>query len=234
MVYKWANYLQRAIFPPHCRLCLAPCTGHLPLCAACKDELPWLGSTCRRCALPLDPGAGQGTCPTCLANPPVLDGCRALFSYQPPLDQWVHALKFGRDLAVARLLGQLLAERLAPPKAGVRVLAVPLHPQRLRERGYNQAMEIVRELLGSGWPPGRCGCYRKRYTHAQSALPAHDRHGNLRGAFGVRRPLRGEDILLVDDVMTTGATLNELACALKAAGAGRIHAHVIARALKAD
>ena len=231
IVYKWLHYAQRAIFPPQCRLCLAPCASQLSLCEDCRDELPWLTTTCNRCALPFAGADGKDTCPACLAHPPILDSCYALFSYQPPLDQWIHALKFGRDLAVARLLGQLLVERLPPPNAHTHVLAVPLHPRRLRQRGYNQAAEIARPLLHRGWPSSDCSCYRKRHTQAQSALPARDRRGNLHGAFAVRRQLQGENILLIDDVMTTGATLNEVAGVLKDAGAGRVDARVIARAL---
>jgi ComF family protein len=174
----------------------------------------------------------QNTCPACLAQPPPLDSCRALFSYQPPIDNWIHALKFGRDLAVAHLLGQMLVEHLPSPEAGTRVLAVPLHARRLRERGYNQATEIARPLIQRGWLPDRCGCYRLRHTPAQSALSASDRHCNLHGAFAVRKRLQGEDILLIDDVMTTGTTLNEVATVLKEAGAGRVDARVITRALR--
>jgi len=231
-VYNWLNYARRVLFPPVCRLCLAPCTGTLPLCPPCRDELPWLGVTCNRCALPLPLDYDQHTCPACLSHPPSLDSCRALFSYQPPLDDWIHALKFGRDLAVAHLLGQLLVEHLPSPEAGTRVLAVPLHPRRLRQRGYNQATQIARPLIQRGWLPDGCGCYRARHTPAQSALPATDRRGNLRGAFGVRKQLEGENILLIDDVMTTGTTLNEVATVLKDAGAGRVDARVIARALR--
>lgn len=233
MVYKWLDFARLTVFSPHCRLCLAPGAGQLSLCSDCRDELPWLPVSCRLCALPLAPEAGHGLCPACLADPPLLDSCGALFSYQPPIDHWIHALKFGRDLAVARLLGLLLAERLSPLQDDrMRVLAVPLHPRRLRQRGYNQATEIARTLIRQGWPSSRCGCYRKRHTEAQSGLPARHRRNNLRGVFAVRNRLQGEHVLLVDDVMTTGSTLNELARTLKAAGAARVDARVIARTLK--
>jgi ComF family protein len=165
-------------------------------------------------------------------QPPLLDCCNALFAYLPPVDNWIHALKFGHDLSLARLMGLLLAERMPPPSGSARILAVPLHPRRLRQRGFNQAAEIARPLLRRGWQPGRYGCHRVRHTGAQSALTACDRQGNLRHAFGVRKRLQGDHILLIDDVMTTGATLNELAGTLKAAGADRVDAWVIARTLK--
>lgn len=233
MVYTWIDYIQQFLFPSHCRLCLGPATGRLSLCVGCRDELPWLTGTCNRCALPMAADAGHETCPACRSSPPQLDSCRALFAYLPPVDRWIHALKFDRDLALARLLGLLLAEQLAQPVGTERILAVPLHPRRLRQRGFNQATEIIRPLLRRGWQPSRCGCYRKRHTEAQSALHASQRRGNLRNAFAIHKPLRGDHILLIDDVMTTGSTLNELARTLKAAGAERVDAWVIARALKA-
>ncbi len=233
MVYKCIDYIQRVLFPSRCRLCLAPGEENTALCAACREDLPWLSHACARCAQLLPPQATHGVCPVCATRPPPLDRCRALFSYQPPIDRWIHALKFGHDLALARLFGQLLLERTPKATDGAsHLLAVPLHPRRLRQRGFNQAFEICRPLLRSGWPASRCGCYRRRHTAAQSGLPAGQRHGNLCGAFALRDKLEGERIVLIDDVMTTGATLNELARTLKAAGAARVEAYVIARALK--
>jgi ComF family protein len=234
MVYKWLQKARSVLFPPHCRLCLAAGADDRELCAACLAELPWLGQTCQRCALPLPGDTTPGLCPDCLTSPPVLDACHALFSYQPPVDRWIHALKFGRDLAAARLLGQLLADRLSPADTGkaASLLPVPLHPRRLRERGYNQALEIARPLLGRGWSLSRCTCRRQRHTAAQAGLPARHRLQNLSGAFSADGRLDGQHIVLIDDVMTTGATLNAVAAALKKGGARRVDAWVIARALK--
>jgi ComF family protein len=216
-------------------LCLAPGHAGLELCRYCREDLPWLVHACSRCAQPLG-APGGGVCPTCLNNPPVLDGCFALFSYQPPVDRWIHDLKFGRDLAAGRLLGELLADELPVDKvpADTLVLPVPLHAARLRQRGYNQSLEITRPLRRLGLKPGRCRCRRNRHTPAQSGLPAKNRHRNIRGAFSVRERLDGRRVLLVDDVMTTGATLNELARTLKRAGAARVEACVAARALRSD
>jgi len=233
MVYKCLNKLRSTLFPAYCRLCLAPGDGGLALCAACAADLPWLVHACRRCALPLPAEAPSGLCPTCLTNPPALDACDALFAYRPPIDHWIHALKFNRDLAAARLLGELLAGRINdaadPPMA---LLPVPLHAARLRQRGYNQARELARPLQRMGLPLAKCDCRRRKHTAAQSGLPAKQRRHNIRSAFSVRTSLAGRDIMLLDDVMTTGATLNELAGTLKAAGASRVRAWVIARALK--
>lgn len=234
MVYKWLNKARSVVFPSHCRLCLAVGANDRELCSACLQELPWLTHACQRCALPLAVDTAPGLCPGCLSCPPALDACHALFAYQPPVDRWIHALKFRQDLAAARLLGQLLADRLPLPITGTApsLLPVPLHPRRLRQRGYNQALELARPLLRKGWSHSRCRCQRQRHTEAQVGLPVNHRQTNLRGAFSVNAHLGGQHILLIDDVMTTGATLNELAHALKAAGADRVEAWVIARALK--
>jgi ComF family protein len=208
----------------------------MELCRACREELPRLLHSCQRCGLPLPDGARNVPCAACLRNPPALDGCFALFGYQPPIDQWIHSLKFGRDLAAARLLGELLLAELAAgglPIAGApALLPVPLHSRRLRQRGYNQSLEIARPLIRSGLRLCACRCQRSRHTAAQSSLPARHRHRNIRGAFSIRGRLENPHILLIDDVMTTGATLNELARTLKAGGATRVDACVIARAYK--
>ena len=233
MVYNWLNKLLFRLFPAQCRLCLAPVCGDLGLCPACRADLPWLTHSCLRCALPLPTHTRTRLCSACLLHPPALDRCHALFGYQPPVDQWIHALKFNRDLAAGRLLGQLLA---AQPHtrdgSAASLLPVPLHPRRLRQRGYNQALEITRPLLRLGWRLSDCDCRRTRHTGAQSALAARYRRRNIAGAFTLRAQLDGQRIVLIDDVMTTGATLNELARTLKAAGARQVDAWVIARALK--
>ncbi len=236
VVYNWLNYIHKQLFPHRCCLCLAPGADGLALCAACRDELPWLPRACERCARPLAPTSRQTLCAGCRRHPPVLDHCRALFAYQPPVDRWIQALKFDRDLSLAGLLGQLLASGLGPAsERSPQVLPVPLHPRRLRQRGFNQAGEICRPLYRRGWPRSRCRCRRIRHTEAQSGLSATRRGSNLRGAFSLYGDaVKDRHLLLIDDVMTTGATLNELARTLKAAGAARVEACVIARTLRAD
>ena len=159
-----------------------------------------------------------------------LDRCRALFEYRTPVDRWILDMKFHQDLVAARLFGALLSEALPPCEdGGPSILPVPLHRKRLSERGYNQALEIARPLRKQGYPLELDCCYRERYTAAQSGLPATNRRANLRGAFAADWALHGRSFILVDDVITTGATLNELARTLKRAGAERVEALVIAR-----
>ena len=151
----------------------------------------------------------------------------------PPVDGWIQSLKFAQDLATARLLGELLASNMAPDSRTepAVVLPVPLHRKRLAERGYNQALEIARSLRRQGYRLYPSQCRRHRATSAQSDLPASARKGNVRNAFSTSGSLEGRRVLLIDDVMTTGATLNELAGTLKNAGAERVEARLIARAV---
>lgn len=234
MVYNWSNWLRARLFPPRCRLCLAAGQPGLDLCAACRDELPWLDNTCRTCALPL-PADSSGICARCLQTPTDLDACHALFAYRSPVDSWIQALKFNRDLSLAALLGTLLTQHraIATPAEGQRpqVMAVPLHSKRLRQRGYNQAYELARPLFANGYKPASGRCRRQRHTAAQSTLDRLQRRRNLRGAFEVTGSLQGQRLLLVDDVITTGATLNELASVLKQAGADRVEAIAVARTI---
>jgi len=153
-----------------------------------------------------------------------------------PIDQWIQQLKFRQDLTTARLLGELLAQQVPANNNDrpVNLLPVPLHRSRLRMRGYNQALEIARPLVRKGYPLQPAVCRKHKATTAQSDLPARERRRNVRGVFSVTRPLQGEHFLLVDDVLTTGATLNELARTLKNAGAERVEAWVIARTVNRE
>ncbi len=232
MVYNWINNTRNRLFPPQCRLCLAPGTRGQDLCEGCRAELPWLGSACRTCAIPLG-GEFSNQCAHCLSRPPALDACHALFAYRSPIDDWIHALKFRQDLSIARLLGNMLSEHASIVSRVDRpmILPVPLHPRRLAQRGYNQAKELARPLLKAGYPATRCDCRRLRHTEAQSTLDSKERVRNLRGVFSVPASLENRHLLLIDDVMTTGATLNELATELKRVGASRVEAIVIARTI---
>ena len=159
----------------------------------------------------------------------------APFDYVEPLRQQIQGLKFGGQRRLGRALGELLASVVAADPNTRRcdaIIAVPLHRSRLLERGYNQAIELARPIAAAlDLPLLRSGIERRRATAAQSLLPARDRYANLRGAFRIARDVRNRDLSVVDDVLTTGATLNALAAALKAAGANSVRGWTIARAL---
>ena len=199
------------------------------LCEACDADLPRLSApACPRCALG---SPGEAVCGRCLADPPAYDATYAALAYRFPVDVLIHALKFRGELALAPLLGGLLAECARAGWPADAIVPVPLSAARLRERGYNQAMEIARpvgEVLRV--PVEARLCERTRDTPAQTELVWAERARNVRGAFRCSAPLDGAVIAVVDDVMTTGATLAEIAKALKAAGAARVFNIVAARA----
>jgi ComF family protein len=219
----------QSLLPQSCLLCAARC-GHMLLCAACAEQLPRLpASRCAVCAVPV---AGA-VCGTCLAHPPRYDEVTAVFSYVHPLDALVQAFKYGGNLALAALLGDALgrtAAALAAPRPDL-LIPMPLTPRRLRERGFNQALELARRVSAvTGIPVAAAICRKVVETQPQAALPWRERAKNVRGAYVCDADLQGRKVAVIDDVMTTGATLNELAKNLKLAGAARVSGWMVARA----
>ncbi len=227
---KW-SFIDRVLPAMPCLLCGTLCSG-AGLCGPCRDELVPNGPACRHCALPLP--LDGGLCGRCLKRPFPLDHCLALLRFQPPLSELVHRLKFRQQLAVARLLGGMLAAPLEPlVQRPELIVPIPLHPLRLRERGYNQALELARPLARHlGIALAARLCRRVRATAAQTELDLAQRRRNLRQAFEVCGEVGGRHLVLVDDVMTTGSTLAELARTLRRAGAARVDAWVVARAVR--
>lgn len=211
-----------------CLLCGGPDCEQL-LCPGCQADLaPLPHPGCPVCALPLADGH---FCGACLRHPPHFDASVAAYVYGFPLDQLVQALKYGHRLALA----DLFAERLlaGPRPAGDLLLPLPLAPDRLRQRGFNQALEIARPLARHlGLALETTLCQRRGVTTSQASLPWKDRRKNVRHAFECRGDLGGAHVLVVDDVMTTGATLDEFANTLKRHGAVRVSNWVVARTLK--
>lgn len=197
-------------------------------CAACDAALPYLAAAhCPVCALPTLDGA---TCGRCLKHAPLFNRTVAAFAYAFPLDKLVQALKFGEQLTLANSLAERLALRIkVRPDC---IVAMPLHPARLRERGFNQSLELARRLATKlDVPLLSQACQRVRDTPPQSALKWKERGKNMRRAFTCTTDLSGKHVAVVDDVMTSGASLNELALALRRAGAREVSAWVIARTL---
>ncbi len=219
-----------AVLPQDCLLCRAA-AGDSLLCPACADTLPRLSAECCPvCALPT-PGAQ--TCGACLRHPPHFDATRAVFRYEFPLDRLVQSLKYAHRLASADFLGRELDRLPLPSPAPDLILPVPLAALRLAERGFNQALELARPLARSCAAPLEIRHVRRhRDTSPQASLPWKERAHNIRHAFECDIDLAGKNVLVVDDVMTTGATLDELARTLKAHGAARVENRVLARALK--
>ncbi len=226
--------LVRALYPPVCLVCRAPGHGDLDLCAPCRSELPWFRHGCAACARRLPDGAGP-LCGTCLRRPPAFDPTRALFHYAPPVDRLIAGLKYRGRLAHGRLLGSLWADTLSvPDPLPELILPVPLHPARLRERGFNQALELARPLgQRLGVPVAPALIRRVVPTPSQQGLRGRERRNNVRQAFALSPALAcapPERVALVDDVMTTGSTAGEIARLLRRAGVGRVEVWVLARA----
>lgn len=229
-----SDNIQRWLFPPVCLLCGEPGADRRDLCPPCQATLSYNTFACARCALPLPQETPPGTvCGRCQSTPPAYDQAYSLFHYAPPVDRLIVRLKFSAKLNLTRLLGELLADHVADTVEVLPelIIPVPLHRSRLRERGYNQALEIARPIARRlHIPVDYRSCARLRPTSAQTSLPAKERRGNVKGAFGVVQPISARHIAIVDDVMTTGHTAQELATVLRASGVATIDIWVLARA----
>jgi ComF family protein len=232
MVDKQFAVFLDLLAPSRCHWCRRVCAAS-PACAACAAALPWNEFACRACALPLPSTAITDVCPACLRESPPQDRSWAAFRYATPLPQAIVELKFRGRLAPAHVVGALMAARLAarPCPMPELLIPMPLHAGRLRLRGYNQAVELGRPLarrLSLRFEPA--AARRVRATHEQSRLDAAARRRNVRGAFEMDSArVRGKHIALLDDVITTGATVAELARAAREAGAARIEVWAAAR-----
>jgi ComF family protein len=218
---KWWRRLGQDLLPDICQLCGGP--------ARDDAELPRIDSACSVCAQPLPV---EAVCGHCQHKPPTYDRTLAAFRYAWPVDRLITDLKFRGRLALVSVLGDLMAERFGADDSPrpARLVPVPLHPRRLRERGYNQAVELARPLSRRlGIPLDLDCCRRVRATAAQSQIPAAERARNVRGAFAVEGPV-AEHVAIVDDVMTTAHTVEALAKALRRHGAERVEVWVCARA----
>jgi ComF family protein len=224
-----ANALQRFALPLHCLLCGGPGGDELDLCRDCAAELPRNRTCCARCALPL--AVPAALCGQCQRHPPPWDAAWVPFRYAWPLDRLESRFKFAADLAAGRVLSALWRRELAADRPQL-IVPMPLHPARLRQRGYNQAMELARPLAQVLEVPVRHDALlRTRATKAQTELGAIARRRNVRGAFAAKPGvLWPEHVALLDDVMTTGATLAEAARVLRRAGVRRVDVWALARA----
>lgn len=217
------------LVPRTCLLC-GGTAGARTLCPGCRDSLPWhQAPQCPRCATPAPEGA---VCGACLKHSPAFDRTVAALAYAFPLDRLIPRLKYHGALAVAPLLGECLTEACRTQPRPDRLVAMPLHAGRIRERGFNHATEIAREVAKRlDLPLDSGSCRRIRDTPPQMGLRHDARRRNLRGAFACSADLGGMHIAVIDDVMTTGTSLNELAATLKQAGAREVSCWVAARTL---
>lgn len=233
MLNKCIEFVQSRLAQA-CLLCGGRFQGEV-ICPGCVADLPELPvARCPVCALPTPLGE---VCGACLRHPPAFAATQAVFSYDFPLDALVQHLKYGGELALARffanrLLATLQARRSQASTRPDLIVPMPLHPERLKRRGFNQAAEIARHLgRGLEMDVALDQVFRQRNTPPQVALKLADRQKNLRGAFACRGDFAGRRVALLDDVMTSGASLNALAECVKKAGASEVETWVIARTL---
>ena len=240
-VYNWLNNdLFSLLHTKQCSLCLDPSQNSKAICKPCEEDLPYLGHACRLCAIPLSSDSAT-LCGRCQRKPPPQNVSLSLFLYDAPIDQLITQFKFHQRLGYGRLLGELMATHLhqhyqqQPDKKPQAIIPVPLSQNRLAHRGFNQAERLSQPIAKAlNIPVLQRVCRRNRDTPAQLSLPAKDRHKNLRNAFDINTPLslRGEQIqhiALVDDVMTTGATLESLANTIKQSGVETVTLWTLAR-----
>jgi ComF family protein len=219
-----------AAIPGQCAVCKA--WPAQPVCEACVARFAQPRARCKRCALPV--AHGEAECGRCIQSPPPLDACHAALSYEYPWSSLITQYKFGGQAGWAESFATLMrsAPWVEPALEGAdMVLPMPLSGRRLAERGFNQALVLARALAPQKTEPGLL--LRIRHTTAQTELDLKGRLVNVQGAFAVEplraARLRGRNVVLVDDVMTSGASLFTAAQALRLAGAARVTALVLAR-----
>ncbi len=221
------SYFLDFAFPRYCFTCQRPLARKEVLfCGACRLRLPYLETFCPVCALPL--AEGGELCELCRKGRP-FDQVHVPFRYTGPIAEGIKQLKYHQALWLAKELARLWQEVSAPLETDL-VLPVPLHPARLRQRGFNQSLLVARFLFGRKVQAGLLK--RVRPTRPQVELKPRERFQNVKGAFELSQPWRVKDrrVLLFDDVMTTGATIEECARVLKAAGASKVEVALLARA----
>jgi ComF family protein len=232
LLQKSSQFLLDLVFPPRCVNCQV---ANSWLCEKCQREITFIdGIVCERCGTPT-PVAEAASCPQCRHNPlQFIDGIRsAAYFENNPIRPAIHFLKYRNHKAIAAILGQILAD--ACEKYGVEadvVVPVPLHAARFRERGYNQCELLAREVgILLDLPVNINSLQRIRHTKSQMKLGATERHQNVIDAFACRnQALSGQTILLIDDVCTTGSTLDACARALKQHGVISVWGMTLAKA----
>ncbi|MEI8209244.1 MAG: ComF family protein [Methylococcales bacterium] len=233
MLHNWINIIQDYLLPPTCILCGNPGFNSRDLCEHCYQRLARNRDCCYRCAERFSvPIITPQLCGKCLSSPPAFDETLAPFVYQGEMRHLITTLKYGTQTKNARLLGLLLTDYLKEnAQLPELIIPVPLHKVRYRERGFNQTIEIATTLSKTlNIPLNSSACIRTENTPHQVALNAQQRQINITNAFKIIKPINVQHIAIVDDVMTTGATVNELANELKKTGVSRIDIWACAKA----
>ncbi|MCG8068767.1 MAG: ComF family protein [Candidatus Thiodiazotropha taylori] len=232
MKSNWLETLLKQLYPQSCLLCGAQTDHRSRFCDPCYQSLPFNHHACPRCALPLPADAPAETrCGACLKSELPYASCHTALRYEAPSNHLITQLKFRHQLHLTKPLARLITDRLGelqnPPDL---MLPVPLHQQRMRERGFNQAQELARVVAKHYRIPLEDRLVKRaRNTKAQSDLSERLRRNNLRHAFRVHGSLQGSRVAILDDVITTGSTINELSKTLQRHGAAEITVWAVAR-----
>jgi ComF family protein len=236
------RHITDIVFPPQCISCAAilqPITEKV-FCSACREKIKFLtGSICPICGITFfDSPSASHLCGNCLEKKPYFSYARAVASYETIILNAIHQFKYGRDLSIGVLLASLMADFSFPDlefRDYSLIIPVPLHIKKLRKRGFNQSI-ILADSIGKKWqiPVNFSLLKRCKFTLTQTGLDKRERERNIKGAFEVRdkEKIAGRNIIIIDDVYTTGATLNECAKKLIKAGAQKVAVLTLARVLQ--
>ena len=227
-----------ALFRSSCVLCGDSVARPISLCKPCESDLPLIRHACRQCGIPLNDNGNTtkvSVCGQCVQQPPAVDYTLSLYHYETPLDYMISQMKFQQQLSYAAILGELFKNRIleVTPELDLpnALLPIPLHKKRLIKRGFNQSIEISRAIAKEKQLPVLLKTIkRSKDTLAQTKLSKKDRQKNVKGCFELLSAPIHSHIVIIDDVVTTGATTNELAKTLKDAGVKRVGVWSIARA----
>ena len=207
--------------PTHCLLCQTCQRSSYPVCQACMDDLPRLMSPCRTCAIPLD-GLGIAQCTPCITHPPFIDRVLTAYSFNDALRFILHQFKYQEGLYLTAFIAHLMQQARPIHYPTQCLIPVPMHPNKIRLRGYNQALLLAKKLGRQlNIPVDSASCVKVIDTPHQAGLTARMRAKNLAHAFR-SKTLHLQHVTLIDDLITTGATANELAKTLKHAGIKRV------------
>lgn len=239
IVYQWLKLAQFTLLPGCCIVCHRPSQRHQDLCLSCEQRFLPVILPCRQCGLPLPPGYTADRCGTCLVFPPPYRRLISPFAYSPPVSGLIGRFKYQGRLVCGKELTALLATHLKQVYGNTPMpdflLPMPLHWRRCAARGFNQAAEISRQLSKSlGIPELRRTLQRGRATSHQTGLSAKQRQRNIRGAFQLRKGMvvpPCASIALIDDVVTTGATIGEVSETLRNSGASSVEVWTLARTI---
>ncbi|MEI6437967.1 MAG: double zinc ribbon domain-containing protein [Candidatus Omnitrophota bacterium] len=219
------------IFPLNCAACGAfdPITEQQPLCRACLNLIPYTRPPfCLGCGRGLRTYSEQGLCPDCVLQPPDFDGAWVFTRYEPPMTGLIRAFKFHNKTSLRKTfthIGATFLDRYSPGLGADMLIPMPIHPVRLRERGYNQSDLLAHGLSTlTGIPLATGILTKRRFLPRQSDLSRKERWTNIQGAFKIENSsaIKGKHIFLVDDLLTTGATASAAASELKTAGAAKV------------